>query len=136
MRNDVILSKINIIERCLKRIHEVYEGNPGNLMDFTKQDSIVLNIQRACEASIDLSMHIVAEKRLGIPQTSRDAFELLQQNQIISTGTTKQMKAMVGFRNVAVHNYEEISMVILQKVIELHLADLRKFTEEILSYQE
>ena len=59
--NDVILNKTTTIERCLKRIHEVYEGNPENLTDFTKQDSIVLNIQRACEASIDLAMHVVRQ---------------------------------------------------------------------------
>lgn len=47
--NDVILNKMTIIESGLKRIYEVYEGNPKNLRDFTKQDSIVLNIQRACE---------------------------------------------------------------------------------------
>ena len=47
--NDIILNKITTIERCLNRIHEVYEGNPENLSDFTKQDSIILNIQRACE---------------------------------------------------------------------------------------
>jgi len=39
-----------------------YEGHPNNLKDFTKQDSIILNIQRACETSIDLAMHIVSEK--------------------------------------------------------------------------
>ena len=54
--NDVILNKTTTIERCIKRIHEVYEGNPENLTDYTKQDSIILNIQRACEASIDLAM--------------------------------------------------------------------------------
>ena len=53
--NDVILNKTTTIERCVKRIHEVYEDNPANLADFTKQDSIILNIQRACEASIDLA---------------------------------------------------------------------------------
>ena len=73
MRSDVILNKIAIIERCIKRIHDEYAGNPENLANFTKQDSIILNIQRAVEASIDLAMHIVAEKALGIPQNSRDA---------------------------------------------------------------
>ena len=48
----------------------VYEGNPENLTDFTNQDSIVLNIQRACEASIDLAMHVVSERKLGVPKTS------------------------------------------------------------------
>lgn len=56
--NDVILNKTTTIERCINRIQEVYAGNPENLKDFTKQESIILNIQRACEASIDLAMHI------------------------------------------------------------------------------
>lgn len=57
--NDIVLNKVSIIERCINRINEVYEGSPENLENFTKQDSIVLNILRACEASIDLAMHIV-----------------------------------------------------------------------------
>lgn len=55
MRNDVILNKISVIERCNKRILEVYQQDPKNLLDYTKQDSIILNIQRACEACIDHS---------------------------------------------------------------------------------
>lgn len=43
-----ILNKVTTIERCINRIHEVYEERPDNLKDFTKQDSIILNIQRAC----------------------------------------------------------------------------------------
>jgi uncharacterized protein YutE (UPF0331/DUF86 family) len=77
--NDVILNKVTIIERCIIRIHEVYAGNPQNLSDFTKQDSIILNIQRACEASIDIAMHIVSEKKLGVPKSSRYAFKLMQE---------------------------------------------------------
>jgi uncharacterized protein YutE (UPF0331/DUF86 family) len=66
----VILNKVSIIERCIKRIHEEYDNNPDHLENYTKQDSIVLNLQRACEASIDLAMHIVADKKLGLPQKS------------------------------------------------------------------
>ena len=44
---EVILNKMTKIEHSVKRIHEVYEGNPSNLTDYTKQDSIILNIQRA-----------------------------------------------------------------------------------------
>jgi len=39
---------------------------------FTRQDSIILNLQRACEASIDAAMHLVRVRRMGIPQESRD----------------------------------------------------------------
>jgi uncharacterized protein YutE (UPF0331/DUF86 family) len=94
MKNDVILNKISVIERCIKRIHEEYENNPKNLENYTKQDSIILNLQRACEASIDLAMHMVAQKKLGLPQNSRDAFSLLEQHSIITPFLSQKMKAL------------------------------------------
>ncbi|MCG4572558.1 DUF86 domain-containing protein [Clostridium cochlearium] len=132
MENDVIYNKIAIIERCINRINEVYNNNPDNLKDYTKQDSIILNIQRACEAAIDLAMHIVSEKKLGIPQNSRDAFEVLNSNNIIDNRLMKNLKSMVGFRNIAVHNYQAVNLGIIQEIIEKHLSDFSRFIEVIL----
>jgi len=134
MRNDVILNKISVIERCNKRILDVYQQNPQNLLDYTKQDSIILNIQRACEACIDLAMHIVAEERLGLPQTSREAFDMLESQSIITSEIAYRMKAMVGFRNIAVQNYQAINQDILQQILEKHLSDFTTYTKQILDY--
>jgi uncharacterized protein YutE (UPF0331/DUF86 family) len=134
MKNDIILNKVNIIERCIKRIHEEYENNPNNLQNYTKQDSIILNLQRACEASIDLTMHIVAEKKLGLPQNSRDTFSLIEENGIIPSSLSQKMKSMIGFRNIAVHDYQEINLTILQKILENHLVDFIQFTKTIILY--
>jgi uncharacterized protein YutE (UPF0331/DUF86 family) len=69
--DDVALNKAAIIERCLLRVDQEYGGNFANLeQNLTRQDSIILNIQRACEASIDLAMHLVRKDALGIPQTA------------------------------------------------------------------
>lgn len=130
--NDVVLNKIAIIERCIKRIHEEYENNPKNLQNYTKQDSIILNIQRACEACIDLAMHLVAQKKLGVPQTSRDAFDLLYKNNMIDQKLRGQLVSMVGFRNIAVHNYQDVEIEIIQKIIEVHLENLLEFKKEVL----
>ena len=126
MASDVILNKIDTIERCINRIKEVYNDNPENLNDYTKQDSIVLNIQRACEASIDLAMHVISEKKLGVPQSSRDGFEVLNKNNLIDDKLTKNLKAMVGFRNIAVHDYKKIEIKIVQMIIEKHLEDFKE----------
>ncbi|RIJ66363.1 DUF86 domain-containing protein [Rummeliibacillus sp. TYF005] len=133
--NEVILNKVTTIERCIKRIKEVYDQNPENLADFTKQDSIILNIQRACEASIDLAMHLVSERKLGLPKTSREAFQLLQDANLIEASLAKSLKNMVGFRNIAVHDYQSIELNILQSIIEKHLADFTKFTKTILAFE-
>ncbi|MFE5430623.1 DUF86 domain-containing protein [Peribacillus simplex] len=134
MKNDVILNKISVIERCMNRVKVVYENNPENLKDYTKQDSIILNIQRACEASIDLAMHIVAERKLGLPQTSRDAFDMLHGAFIIDENTVKRLKAMVGFRNIAVHDYQTVNIDILQQIVENHLGDFTDYTKQILKF--
>lgn len=132
MQNDVVLNKAAVIERCIRRISEEYDNNPENLKNYTKQDSIILNIQRAAEASIDLAMHIVAEKAYGIPQNSREAFEMLESNGLITAELSRRLKAMVGFRNIAVHDYQKIDTEIIQKIIEIHLDDILQFVDIVL----
>ena len=66
--DDILINKNQTVKRCLERINEEYQGDPKNLENYTKQDSITLNIQRLSEAVIDIAMHIVAEKDLGVPQ--------------------------------------------------------------------
>ena len=136
MTNDIVLNKIQTIKRCIKRVHEEYENNPVNLNNFTKQDAIILNIQRACEACIDLAMHIISEKNLGVPQNSRDAFGLLQQNNLINEVTNVRLKAMVGFRNIAVHDYQAVNIDIVRTIIEKHLGDFEDFTDNILKIKD
>jgi uncharacterized protein YutE (UPF0331/DUF86 family) len=131
---DVAYNKAQIIERCLKRVYEEYEGNPGNLNNFTKQDSIILNIQRSCEAAIDLAMHIVAELKLGLPQNSRDAFTMLHNGGVIDAELAQRMQAMVGFRNIAVHDYQAVNLEIIRAVIERNLVDLQRFVKAILLF--
>lgn len=63
MGDDVILNKAASIERCLHRIEEKYAGNEQNLIgNQTKQDAIVLNLQRARETAIDLAMYHVCSE--------------------------------------------------------------------------
>jgi uncharacterized protein YutE (UPF0331/DUF86 family) len=131
MIDDIDLNKAAIIRRCLKRISEEYRGNPSRLDDFTIQDSIVLNLLRACEAAIDLAMHRVAQGRFGIPQTSRDSFQLLAQNGILSHASATAMKHMVGFRNIAVHNYQNIQLPLRQAIVEKHLVDFESYLGEL-----
>jgi uncharacterized protein YutE (UPF0331/DUF86 family) len=131
MNDDISLNKAAILRRCLKRIAEEYQGDPRRLDDFTIQDSVVLNLLRACEASIDLAMHHVAERQLGIPQSSRDAFTLMENAKLILPATANSMRNMVGFRNIAVHSYQDLQRPILEAILTQHLHDFETFLREI-----
>ena len=124
-----MLNKANIIERCLTRIRGEYREAGARLeTDYTRQDAIVLNLLRAAEAAIDAAMHVVRVRTLGIPQQSRDAFALMEENGLLEETLSRRMQAMVGFRNIAVHNDQKISLPILDH----HLPDFEAFTRKII----
>lgn len=128
MVNDVILNKTAIIERCLERVREEYAGDDTNLFDdITRQDAIVLNLQRACQAAIDLAMHLVKAHRLGVPQQSREAFSLLVEDGFLDDDLGERLERMVGFRNVAIHNYQALNLEIVKAIITRHLKDFEAF---------
>lgn len=132
--DDVILNKTALIERCLRRIREDYTGHEIEFeTSCMRQDAILLNLQRACESSIDLAAHVIRLKKLGLPQKSRDLFVLLQEASLIDSGLSQRLQGMVGFRNIAVHNYQQLNLEIVRNLLEHRLVDFECFTKAMLS---
>lgn len=132
MADDVVLNKAASIERCLQRINEEFAGDKQSLAtNQTKQDAIILNLQRACETAIDLAMYVVSQRKLGVPQDSRDAFTLLQTAGILSFDLATRMQRMVGFRNVAVHEYTRLNLDVVYAIITKQLDDFRAYSSTI-----
>lgn len=128
--DNVILNKSAIIERSLRRMREEYNANP-QLDNFTHIDALILNLERACQAAIDLAQHLVAIKHLGMPQNSAESFHLLENSGIISSASTKSMIAMTGFRNIVIHEYQKLDMGILKQIVEKEYKSLILFCKEI-----
>ncbi|HNS56471.1 MAG TPA: DUF86 domain-containing protein [Smithellaceae bacterium] len=129
---DVVLAKTASIQKCLRRIKEVTGLNPESLDEINKQDIFVLNLQRAVQSTIDLAAHVIASEGLGVPDTIRDNFLRLEQAGIIGRDLAKRMQAMVGFRNIAIHDYQAINIDILKTILGKHLKDLEEFYTVIL----
>ena len=77
-------------------------------------------------------MHVVASERLGVPQESREAFTLLENAGRIDAVTAEAMRRMVGFRNVAVHDYQTLSRPILLSILENNLGDFHALLRALL----
>jgi uncharacterized protein YutE (UPF0331/DUF86 family) len=131
--DDVLNNKAAIIERCLVRIKEEYVGYEKEIKtNFTKQDSIILNIERAAQACIDMGTHVIRKKHLGIPQTSREVFSLLEEFNYISKELSLKLQSMVGFRNIAVPDYQKLNLDIVISIVEKRLSDFLDFSSNIL----
>ena len=133
MADDVLLNKAAAIERFVARAREVYACDPATFAtNFTRQDAAILNIQRACEAALDMGHHIIRRENLGLPQSSRDVFTLLADAHWLTPEVADPMKRMVGFRNIAVHEYQTLQLPITVNIIQSHLDDFLAYASQML----
>lgn len=132
--SDAVLNKAQIIERALARVNVTYIAHTATLDDnLDAQDVIILNLQRVCEASIDLAMHLVRIKGIELPKESRDAFSLLAQNKIITDEMAERLKRMVSFRNIAVQDYRALDWTIARAIVGKDILDVAEFSRQMVT---
>lgn len=132
--DDVVLNKVAMIERCCARARQEYLRDPETFgQDITRQDAAILNIQRACEAALDLGQHLVRRLRLGTPQGARGVFTLMADARLIDEPLANAMRRMVGFRNLAVHQYHQLEFAVVVAIITIHLADFEQLTRAVMA---
>lgn len=136
MNDDVILDPIANIERCLNRISEYHGKEERFHQNITDQDSILLNLQRACDASIDLANSLTKKKKLGSPQNSCESYEMLALAKIIDPVLSDKMRTKLGFGNVAIHEYQTPGLDIVENILQNDLADFNLFTKNIFHFSE
>ncbi|MBR4878043.1 MAG: DUF86 domain-containing protein [Rhodocyclaceae bacterium] len=136
MADDVLLNKTAVIERCVARAREDSAANPATFAtDFTRQDAAILNIQRACEAALDMGHYLIRRERLGVPQSARDVFALLAQGGWIDAALAEALKRMVGFRNIAVHDYQALHLPITVSILTEHLDEFLQYSQALLLHE-
>ena len=129
----VLLSKPESIERCVRRVREDYVGHEDEFEGhFTRQDAILLN-SWTCEACIDMANRMIRLRRLGYPKESKDSFEILSRAMVLDRSNSLTMQAMVGFRNIAVHQYQPLDLAKVRQIIEHRLGDLLAFSKAMLT---
>lgn len=133
---DIILNKVETIKRCIVRINEEFYAHESNFeTNYTVQDSVILNLERACQASIDLAAHIIKKRELGIPQKTRDVFIFLENEELISSNLSKKLQKMVGFRNIAVHDYQKLNLDVVKYIVQNRINDFVEFYERVLKLE-
>lgn len=131
MLDDVVVQKLASIDRCLRAIRDYVAGDLDRLHEPMVLDAVVLNLQRACEQAIDAACREVSRLGLGVPTDSADAFSLLERERLLSPPLAERMRRMVGFRNVAVHEYRRLDPAVVRTVVEHRLGDFEDLCREL-----
>lgn len=128
----VLVQKIASLQRCVARARQVHrQAGAAFRADLNAQDAAVLNVIRACDTAIDLANMLIRMRRLGVPNESRDAFRILTREGLIDDHLGSAVQKMVGFRSLAVHQYHELDLAIVEAVIAEKLDDLLRFAERV-----
>lgn len=131
----VLSQKLESLRRCLNRIEEKRPDHAADLAnDPDLQDILVLNLTRAVQLCVDVASHIISQTDEPSPTTMGDAFTVLEKLGILDRDTTANLRKAVGFRNIAVHNYEAINWVIVHQICQKQLSDFRQFAQRVIGY--
>ncbi len=79
-----------------------------------------------------MGQHLIRREKLGVPQSARDVFALLAQARWIEAPLAEGLKRMVGFRNIAVHDYQTLQVAITISIIQDHLDEFLQYSQALL----
>ncbi|MEE8441029.1 MAG: DUF86 domain-containing protein [Spirochaetia bacterium] len=128
MTNETVSSKLESIGRCLERIVQHTPSSAEELAsDYDVQDIVSINLQRAIQLAVDAAGAVIASHGFNSPSTMADAFRTLEKHNLLDNDTVERLVRAVGFRNVSVHEYQEIDWKIVFSIITMHLDDFRTF---------
>ena len=128
----ILENKLDSLGRCIQRVEAKCPENAATLRDDPDlQDIVVLNLSRAVQLCVDIANHWLADSSQPPPATMGQSFDLLAREACIPDDLSERLKKSVGFRNIAVHNYEDLDWTIVHAVATRHLDDFRAFARAL-----
>jgi uncharacterized protein YutE (UPF0331/DUF86 family) len=137
MDREIIEQKLESLRRCLHRVQSRCPDDATALeADIDLQDIVSLNLSRAVQLCVDIAAHYIASTELAAPATMGQSFDLLAQAGIIDGDLARRLKKAVGFRNIAMHNYDAIDWRIVHAIVKNHLQDFTSFAHAVMATLE
>ena len=127
---ELLAKKLALIETCVSDLRRLVRAD-ALAQDLRDQRFVEHTLQIAIQAALDVASHIVSDRRLGEPRTSRELFDLLERNDWIDATLATTLRRMVGFRNILVHGYDDVDLAVVRDILDHRLDDLLLFVTRI-----
>lgn len=127
----VIESKISSIQKYLKILKGYQHFSQDELEnDVTLRGAVERYLYLITQACIDLAEAVIAFKDFRRPTTFSEAFNILEEDNLISSDLAEKLANMAKFRNIIAHDYEDIDFRIIYNVLQDHLEDIEEFVKQ------
>lgn len=135
MDRAVIDRKLESLRRCVQRIRDKRPSSVDTLAsDLDAQDVLVLNLSRAVQVCVDIGAHLLGSLDQPVPATMGETFSRLAEAAVLDAALADRLRRAVGFRNIAVHNYDAIDWQIVMALSGAPLQDFEDFARAIVGY--
>ena len=107
----LVEQRLAAIRDRLVRVNLNLPASRGDfLSDRTAQDVVSFNLFLAFQEALDLAAHIIADRGLELPTTSREHFEILARAAVISPEVAAALSSCAGLRNLIAHAYGSLDL--------------------------
>ncbi|MBN1484321.1 MAG: DUF86 domain-containing protein [Chloroflexia bacterium] len=113
----------------LRRFQTKYSA-AGVMEDTHLEWALRYGLFEAVQIVIDVSCHLVTRDELGTPQTYGECIQLLQEHGYLPETLASTIKAMIGLRNILVHQYVQVDVGQLFELLNA-VGDLASFIDSV-----
>jgi uncharacterized protein YutE (UPF0331/DUF86 family) len=133
----LILRKIAGMSEYLDQLMEFRDITVESYSSEWKTQRIIeRTLQMMIEVCADIAGHIISDSGYRIPKTYSDAFKILGEHGILDEALSRRMEQMAKFRNIVVHQYDEIDATIVVDILQKHLSDFNDYKDTIVKQLE
>lgn len=135
------MTDVDLVNRKLVQLNEYITDLQGvqdcSLQEFSGNKQLRRFVERtlhiAIECALDIGNHIISDNVWREPQSNKDVFVVLCENNIVSQNQSQSLQKMAQFRNLLVHDYARIDETILFGILKKNVNDLVEYVVAITS---
>jgi uncharacterized protein YutE (UPF0331/DUF86 family) len=129
---NILSEKLKQLSERITKVQAHCPEDPEDLADDSDMlDLVSFNLLVAVQTCLDLATHLISDEGWAPAATAREAFERLEEQDVISKETTRSLRKAVGLRNIVVHGYSGVDPAQIHTAATTGLSDLERFAKEL-----
>lgn len=129
----LILRKLSQLEEYHRQIQEYSNLSLQEYThDWKTQRIVERTLQMMVELCLDITSHIISDRRLRVPTSYADSFKVLEESGLIDSELLKSLDRMAKFRSIIARHCDKVDEAIVVLILNKHLEDFLLFRDAVL----